>query len=328
MLKNKIKLTLGSILGIFSCQLFAAGMTINLQTYYPASMTNAEKEFAEAVKEKTKGEIEVKIYSAGELVGTGDILSAVESNTIQMGRAMGHHYTEQVIGNIEGGLPMAWLGIDEAEDIYFEKGLFELVREEYNNHGVEYLGPVWIGPYHILSKRPINSLDDLRKMKIRAVGASGKVLADLGVSVVSMPPEDIYLALTTGQIDGVLYGSPFEFKETKYYEAARFFLETPIVSPITDSLIINKDLWAQLTEEQKNAINEAAERFRYSYYEWLAAEDEKALDELFRNTKTKLSEQDIEEMRASAIKVWETEAVRSKNNERAIQILKDYAVDN
>lgn len=320
---NRVKLSTVLAASLFSLGAFAAEYNISFQSYYPSSMLQAEREFAKEVNENSEGRIEIKVYSGGELVDSSEILAAVKADVIQMGRGMGHHFTEQSIGGIESGLPLAWMSIDEAEKIYTEDGLFDLVSEEYDNRGVHYLGPIWAAPYHFLSKRPMNSLEDLKNMKIRAVGASGKMLKELGVNVVSMPPEDIYLALTTGQIDGVLYGTAFEYKETKYYEAARFFNKTPVLNPIVDTLIINDDLWNNLDDDLKNIVNEASAKLRVSYYNWLASEDEKTIEELFRNTSTEFSDEDISAMKEAALKIWEQEAQRSTNNKKAVDILKN-----
>ncbi len=305
--------------------LFAEELTIKLQSYYPAGMMQAEQQFAEKIAKESGGTIKVVPYSGGELVPSSQILSAVKTGTIGMGRGMGQHFTETTIGPIESGMPMAWTSAEEAEEIFFADGLKDIVAQEYAKNGVKYLGPVWAAPYHFLSKRPIRSIDDMKTMKIRAVGASATMLGKLGVKTVSMPPEDIYLALTTGQIDGVLYGSAFEYKETKYYEGARFFNTSPVLDPIVDSLVINQELWDSLTPEQQGVIQEAANEFKDSYYDWISAQDELTVDELFKNTRFAFSEEDMKKMTEAAVSVWEEEAQKSEVNAKGVEIIKQAA---
>ena len=164
----------------------AADFTIKLQSYYPSGMMDAEKQFAEKVEKESGGRVKITAYSGGELVPSSQILSAVKTGTIGMGRGMGHHFTETPIGPIESGMPLAWTSAEEAESIFMEQGLQEIIAAEYEKHGVKYLGPVWAAPYHFLGKRPIKSIEDMRKMKIRAVGASAKMLSKIGVKTVSM----------------------------------------------------------------------------------------------------------------------------------------------
>ena len=300
---------------------FGAEFTIKLQSYYPAGMMDAEKKFADKVAQESGGRMKVIPYSGGELVPSSQILSAVKTRTIGMGRGMGHHFTETPIGPIESGMPLAWTSPEEAQTIFFDHGLKNIVEQEYAQHGVKYLGPVWAAPYHFLSKRPIRSIEDMQKMKIRAVGASAKMLNKLGVKTVSMPPEDIYLALTTGQIDGVLYGSAFEYKTTKYYEGARFFNTTPVLDPIVDNLVINMDLWNSIPKELQEVLQEAADEFRTGYYNWITERDEATINELFKNTNTSFSQEDMKIMTEAALSVWEEEAKRSEANKKAVDLI-------
>jgi TRAP-type C4-dicarboxylate transport system substrate-binding protein len=304
-----------------------AEYTIKLQSYYPAGMMDAEKLFAEKVAKESNGRVKVLPYSGGELVPSSQILSAVKTGTIGMGRGMGHHFTETPIGPIESGMPMAWTSVKEAQAVFKDYGLEKVIAEEYAKHGVKYLGPVWAAPYHFLGKRPIRSIEDMRKMKIRAVGASAKMLSKLGVKTVSMPPEDIYLALTTGQIDGVLYGSAFEYKETKYYEGGRFFNTTPVLDPIVDTLVVNQEVWDSMPKDIQEIVQKAADEFRSGYYNWITAQDKATINELFKNTSTSFSAEDMKQMTQAAMQVWEEEAKKSPANKEAVEIIKKAAKD-
>jgi hypothetical protein len=66
--------------------------------------------------------------------------------------------------------------------IFKEQGLQEIIAAEYAKHGVKYLTPVWASPYHFPGKRPIRGIEDMRKMKIRTVGASTKMLSNTPVA--------------------------------------------------------------------------------------------------------------------------------------------------
>lgn len=298
---------------------------LKLQSYYGTNMLNAEKEFAATVEKKSNGSIKIEVYSGGELVPSSQILNAVKTGTIDLGRGMGHHFTESKIGSIESGLPMSWTSAQEAQEIYDTYGLKDIIAQEYGQLGVKYLGPVWAAPYHFLGKRPITGIDAMRTMKVRAVGASAKMLKKVGVNPVNVPVEDIYLSLTTGQIDGVLYGSAFEYKETKFYEGARFFNNTPILDPIVDTLVINQDIWNAFSPGQQKVVQDATDVLRWSYYKWISGEDKKTLNELFKNTTTTFSDSDMKEMTRAALDVWNDEAAKSPRNKAAIELIKKAA---
>ncbi len=298
---------------------------LKLQTYY--STTNADhiRNFAKEVGEKSKGRIKITVYSGGELVSTPNVIKAVRGGMIDMGVTSGGQFTELTMGNIEGGLPMAWLSTAEADQLFDKDGLLALVAADYAKHGVKYLNTLWNAQYTILSKRPINGLDDLRKMKIRAISGSAKMLQALGVSTVSMPPEDVYLALSTGQIDGTLYGAPFEYAINKFYEVAPYILMTPVLNPITDGVFIRQALWDGMDKECQGALMEAAYNLRYAYYNFGLEKDKEALSTIFKGKQTTLPEADIAAMTRAAVVVWDEEAKVSPDTAKAVGFIKENA---
>ena len=197
-------------LALDTVSLAAPEYNLKLQTYYSPGNAEHIRSFAKDVETRSNGRIKITVFTGGELVSTPNVIKSVRGGMIDMGVTSGGQFTELTMGNIEGGLPMSWLSTAEAEALFDGQGLLELVAADYAKHGVKYLNVLWNAQYTILTKRPINSLADLRKCKIRATAGSAKMLQALGINTVNMPPEDVYLGLSTGQIDGALYGAPFE----------------------------------------------------------------------------------------------------------------------
>lgn len=310
--------------GLLATSAHAADFNLKMQTYYSPTTAMGARVFAERVKELTGGKVEVQVFTGGELVGSANILKSVRNGMIDIGHGMGHHFSEMKTGTIESGLPMSWMSATEATLLYEHRGLRELFAQQYDKAGVVYLGPVWAAPFTTLSKKPIRSLDDMRAMKIRAVGATAKMLTALGVNCVNLPPEDIYMALTTGQIDGVVYGCAAEYKETKFYEVAGYLNVTPLIDPITDTLIVNKKVWEKLTPELRAALRAAATETRWAYYSWGANESLNVIDTLFKGKVTAFSEADQKELAKAAMQVWEEEAKKSPEAAQGVEIIKSF----
>ena len=295
---------------------------LRLQTYYSTTNIAHLKNFAAEVESLSAGKIKIEIFSGGELVATPNILKAVRTGMIDMGVTTGYQFTELNMGDIEAGLPMAWLSPQEAEAIFDKGGLKDLIAAEYAQHGIKYLNILWNAKFTILSKSPIRSLNDLRGMKIRAMGGNAKMLISLGVSTVSMPPEDIYLALSTGMIDACLYGAPFEYEMNKWYEVAPYILMTPILDPVNDSIYISQKIWDSMPENLQNILLEATQRLRWAYYNYGDAKNETILATIFKDKITTLPEADIAELTKAAVKVWEGEISRGPGNAKAVEIIK------
>ena len=312
---------------ILSHGAFAAEYNLKLQTYYPATMLTGINNFVNNVREMSNGRVEIQVFTGGELIASGNILKSVKSGMIAMGQGMGHHFTEMKIGTLESGLPMSWMSALEAQILYEYRGLKDIFVKSYEKAGVVYLGPTRAAPYNILTKTPVSSLDDLRKLKIRAVGATAKMLTLLGVSTVNLPTEDIYMALTTGQIDGVVYGNASDYKQTKFYEAAGYLNITPLIDPISDNLIINKKVWDKFPKDIQAIFRVAAEKACQDYYTWGENESLLVIAEIFKGKTTTFSTEDQKELMKAAVQIWDQEAKRSPEFAQGVEILKQFAIE-
>jgi TRAP-type C4-dicarboxylate transport system substrate-binding protein len=113
-----------------------------------------------------------------------------------------------------------------------------------------------LGTY-LLTKKPIKSFDDFKKLKIRAVGAYGKMMRALGASPVVVAYAEIYTSLATNVIDGWAGSNLIEFYDSKAFEVAKYLYPIQISGLQSAPIIINKMAWQGLPDDLK-AILEAA----------------------------------------------------------------------
>ena len=317
--------------GLFVCLFLAAPASaapeyeLRLQCYYSGENLGHITAFADDVAKRSSGRIHITVFPAGEVVSSPNVLKAVSSGVVEMGVSTGSHFTELALGSIESGLPLSWMSIDEAAAIFDKGGLMDLVSAEYAKFGVKYLNVLWNAQYTIISKEPVRSLDDLRKMTIRAIGGSAKMFEALGVKTVPLAPEDILLALDKNQIQGALYGAPFEYVVDKYYKAAPYILMTPMLNPITDGVFINQKIWDGMDKECRDALLAAAHNLRYAYYNFGLEKDKVALATIFKGKQTTLPVEDIATMTKAAVAVWDEEAKVSPNTAKAVELIKENA---
>lgn len=292
---------------------------LRVQSYYPPTLIHGHKRFAKLVDEMSAGRIKMMLFVGGELVASDNILKAVKAGTIDMGIGSGPYFSELKIGTIEMGLPFAWLDPFEAELAFEQFGLGKLVAEEYAEHGVHYISHAYAAPYNLITKTPLKSVEQLKKLKIRATSAAGKTLSKLGTATVYLTPEDMYLALSTGQVDGVLFGGMLEYQSMKFFEVAKYYNATSFLNPIVDGIFMNKKKWESLPKDLQAIITAAAQRLRWEYYNSVMAEEYKLRDQRKEYT-TYFSEEDVIKLTEAAQSVWDEEAKKSPRNSRAIEI--------
>jgi TRAP-type C4-dicarboxylate transport system substrate-binding protein len=160
--------------------------------------------FFEEVKTESKGKLLFQVYAAESLHGGKDGFKACVNNITDW--TMGYPSWQAGSFNLTHviempfAFPTTYVASIVAEELYPK-----YFKKEYEKLGV-YLGDFHTTtPTHILSKKPIRKLDDLKGMKVRTSGGvTSDILKSLGGVPVFLPTPEIYNAFQRGMIDGVL----------------------------------------------------------------------------------------------------------------------------
>lgn len=291
------------------------------QTYFPRATIWGEEAFVNDIEAMSDGRIKVTLFAGAELIPTGEIMRAVGAGTIELGHGSANYYPELDIGEIETGLPMAWSTSDEAS-LFYDDPIWRAVADEaYEELNCHYLFTTYEAPYLVLTTEPVWSLDDLRPLKLRATAAFGKMFDKVGVGSVYMPIEEVYLALSTGMVDGVLYGAAYEYSMLGFNEVATYILGSSIINPVTGNSFISLDTWNELPDNLKAIVESAAYAQRYRYWSWVVAEDltAKARDYVV----TSLPSEDLVTLTEAALDVWDEQSAKSARCAQAVELLKE-----
>lgn len=231
---------------------------IKLQTAYAQALPALGeclpffKEFVESACPET---MKVKIYEPGKLVPTFEIHQAVSSGKVDAG------YLAPVY--VAGKVPAAELftyipfGCDAPAYlgwIYHGNGL-DLYQQTYDRAGYAlkvfpfaFLAPETGGWY----KKPINSAEDLKGLKLRWPGMGGKVLQKLGASISMIPGGEIFPSLEKGAIEGTEFSNPAIDAMLGFHKIAKYNYFPGWHQPVTHlELILNKDVWEAMSERQQ-----------------------------------------------------------------------------
>ncbi len=299
---------------------------LRMQTYWGTESDEIHDIFTDDIKTASNKTLRVKRFRGSELVPNADMLQAVSKGTIDMCQGYAGYWPGQLdIASIEAGLPGAWTNYDEAQYIMETKGLNNLIREAYAEKGVHFLGTIMGGPFDLLTNKPVKSLDDLKNMKIRATPSVAKVLEKFDIPTVYLPGGELYLGLSTGTIDGVIYAGANEYKAMKLYESAKYYTFLNMVSPgYADDMLINKAKWDSLSDEHKRIIEMAYAKHARKMHTWMVSGSiDAGAEGLFEFSS--LSAEDSQRLRDAAKVIWQEEAAKSERNAKAIRILEEAA---
>jgi TRAP-type C4-dicarboxylate transport system substrate-binding protein len=251
-----------SLSGVFHAKT-AEGKTVNLSFahIFPASHFQSAIVFTlwiEEVEKATKGYVKINLFPVNTLLKSAEIYDGVVSGTADLGNSsMG--YTRGRFPLMEGfELPGIYFGSATATAVGAMEGYKKFNPKELSDTKVMWLGSA--GPGSLYSKKKVNSLAELKGMRIRATGNTANSIKALGAIPVAMPMADVYEALSKGVVDGQI-GPPEVLKGWKQAEVTKYIT---ILPPVYNSImytVMNLDKWNSLPKYVQAAIEAVNEDF-------------------------------------------------------------------
>jgi TRAP-type mannitol/chloroaromatic compound transport system substrate-binding protein len=226
--------------------------------------------FADSVRVASGGRLDIKVFSAGELVGAFEIFDAVSKGSADAG----HDWPGYWKGKNEAFVAFASVpfGLD-AEGMLiwlYERGGAEMMNELYGRYNMVAF-PCGQGGQELglFSKKKATKQADFKGMRVRTVGWYMDILNQLGASVSPLPGGEIYLALQTGVVDAVEFSSPALNYPMGFDEISKFVIQPGVHQPqIQNALFINKGSWEKLPEDLKWIVKIAAAETNQWSWAW------------------------------------------------------------
>jgi TRAP-type mannitol/chloroaromatic compound transport system substrate-binding protein len=214
---------------------------------------------ANAVREMTNGRLDIKVYAAGELVGALECFGATSSGAADMyhaaeyywqGKAKGFSFFTAVPMGMTATEIMGWIDFGGGQALWDDlSGDFNIKPFQAGNTGHQTGG--WF-------KRPINSVQDFRGLKIRMPGLGGDVVRALGGAAVNIPGGEIYQSLQSGAIDATEWVGPWNDLAFGFYREAPYYYAPGFHEPGASlSLGINKQIWESFSPSDQAIIRYA-----------------------------------------------------------------------
>jgi TRAP-type mannitol/chloroaromatic compound transport system substrate-binding protein len=249
----------------------------------PGSATD----LAKRINDMSGGRLKIQVFGAGELIPAFEGFDAVRAGTVEMNHANSYFWTgktfaAQYFTAVPFGLNFqgmnGWLydggGIDLWNEVYAP---FGMVAMPCGNTGVQMTG--WF-------KKEINTVADLKGLKMRIPGLAGKVYANLGVDVKVLPGGEIFPALERGVIDAAEFVGPFQDRRLGLQKAAKYYYTTGWHEAATVSeLLINKAAWDKLPKDLQAIVQNAAAACNVISEAWCQKANSEAMEDLIKNQK-------------------------------------------
>jgi TRAP-type mannitol/chloroaromatic compound transport system substrate-binding protein len=224
------------------------------------ALYGSAQRLAEKLSELTEGRFQIRAYPQNELVPALQVLDAAQQGTVQVGHSAGYYYTGKAEAlAFDTGVPFGLTSRQQSAWLHHGGGL-ELMRELYGDFGIISFPAgntgAQMGGWF---KREINTVADLRGLKMRIPGMGGAVMNQLGVTVQVLGGAEIYPALERGAIDATEWVGPYDDEKLGLHRAARFYYYPGWWEPGPSmSFMVNRQAWDRLPSFYQQAFEAAA----------------------------------------------------------------------
>lgn len=246
---------------------------------FPVLGTGANQ-LAKLITDMSDGRIRVRVFGAGELIPAFEVFDAVSRGTAEMGHGAAFYWK----GKIEEAqffstVPFGMNSQEMTAWLYYGGGM-ELWRESYEPFG---LVPAAAGNTTVQMagwfNKEINSIKDLKGLKMRIPGLGGEVLKRAGGVPVNLPGGELFTSLKSGLIDATEWVGPFNDMAFGLHKAAKYYyypgwhetgttLEAIINKKALDALpndlksivenackVVNQDMSLEFTDKNNTALD-------------------------------------------------------------------------
>ena len=170
---------------------------------------DAPTKMAEMAEKMSNGRLQIRVDASNKHKSAFGILDMVKGGQYDMGHSASYYWKGKDINT----MPFSTMpfGMTTAEQYawFYHGGGMELMEKTYSKHGVlSFPGGSTGNQMGGWFRKEINTVDDLKGLKMRIPGFAGEVMAKLGLTVTNIAPGELYTSLERGTIDALEWVGP------------------------------------------------------------------------------------------------------------------------
>lgn len=269
-------------IGVAAFLLFACGQEEEVRTLRLAHGLSADHSvhkamiyMADRLKEKSSGKMQIKVYPSEQLGSERECLELLQFGSLAMTKVSAAVMEGFVEKYKVLGLPYLFESKAHA---------FEVLDSDVGREILESGESIWLrglgfydsGYRSFYTKdRPINTPSDLSGMKIRVMSSINAInmVEAMGGSPTPISFGELYTALQSGVVDAA-ENNPPSFYLSRHYEICKYY-SIDQHTQVPDVLLISEIIWKELSSEEQQWLQEAAnESVDYQRTLWEASEKE------------------------------------------------------
>ena len=297
-----------------------------MQTYAgPALAEHVAKPAIDAFNTIANGQMEIELFYADQLVPTSELFRAMQSGTIDAVQSDDDSMASPTEVTVFGGyFPMALRYSLDVPALFHEWGLNEIWDEEYAKVGVKHISAGSWDPCHFAMKEPVNTLADLQGKRVFTFPTAGRFLAQFGVVPVTVPWEDVEVAMQTGELDGIAWSGITEDYTVGWSKVAPYFLTNNISGAWIGHFFANMERWNAVPPHLQELLKVCFEQSHYYRQHWYWAGEAKLRVEGADMQLTTIPDAEWAQVEEAAKVFWDEIAAESEVKAKVVDIIKRY----
>ncbi|PWI31779.1 C4-dicarboxylate ABC transporter substrate-binding protein [Vibrio albus] len=316
---------------LMSTSALAADFNFKFQSSDPSGDKNfqVQQEWTERVEKMSGGRIHIDLLPVGAVVKHTETLGAIKMGVLDghitaTGYFSGKDPAFGLIGNMVG----AWSDTRQLLEYINYGGGYELMTELYAPYGVKYVGGSTTGVESFVSKVPLDGVDDLKGLKLRAPeGLVQKVFAAAGAAPVNLPGSEVFTGLSKGVIDAADYTVFSTNQKAGMNDIAPHPVQPGFHSLPMIDISMSQKKWDKMPDDLQEIMTVSVRDFAQDITTQLRIADAKAVKEAQANPDITIHNWPAEErkkFRQIAMGEWEKYAEQSPNAKKVYNSITTY----
>ena len=298
-----------------------------LQTYAGAALAeHVIKPSIDSFNKVANGEMQIELYFADQLVPTGELFRAMQKGTIDAVQSDDDSIAAPVDVSVFGGyFPFATRYSLDIPTLFERYGLREIWEEAYGEvKGVTWLSAGAWDPCHFNTVKPIRSLKDLKGLRVFTFPTAGKFLSRFGVVPVTLPWEDIEVAVQTGELDGIAWSGITEDYTVGWADVTNYFLTNNISGAWIGSYFANTNSWNKVPKHLQELFKLCIDSSHYYRQYWYWGGEAHLRTKGKKLKLTTIPDKEWGKVENEAKKFWQEIAKETPRRAKVIKIFEEY----
>lgn len=272
MLKTTTKLlvTTALVAGLTTVATAAEKVKWQLAATWGSTLTpfiDAPTNMSKLVEEMSGGKFEIRIDAANKHKAPLGILDMVKGGQYDMGHSASYYWKGKDIETLPFTTMPFGLTTPEQYAWFYYGGGMDLMKKAYAKHGVlSFPGGNTGNQMGGWFRKEINTVEDLKGLKMRIPGFAGEVMAKLGLTVTNIAPGELYTSLERGTIDALEWVGPGMDVSMGFHKIAPYYY-TGWHEPATElQFLVNEKSFSKLSKENQQILLTAMRVSAYDMY--------------------------------------------------------------